>query len=189
MSNLELYKNKGFINLVPAKAVRDLRHIKCENSLMKSLKEQETPALSVLKKEHGEESLIKFVQLWIIDLNVSLNLKRPMSPEQVEECVYYIIDDYYYLTIADFKYFFSGIKKGAYGEMFESLSIAKLLNWLSDYSKKRMSKFEQDSIYSDQEYIDNKKESSKSIGDRSSKSQSIQDIKLQIDLKGESFRK
>jgi hypothetical protein len=152
MANLEIYKKpkgiekysspESFINLSPKAANIDLRHIKTENDILVSVKNSETPSIARIKKHHGEESTISFIALWIADLNISLNIKNTMGVDQIEECAFFILDDYYYLTMADFKLFFTGIKKGKYGKTYESLSMAKILEWLESYVINRTSMFE-----------------------------------------------
>lgn len=80
--------------------------------------------------------------VWITNLNAPLNIKSQMCKNQIEECAFYILDDYHYLKMVDFKLFFSDIKKGEYGQIYESLSISKILGWLKKYVINRSNLFE-----------------------------------------------
>ncbi len=152
MANLEIYKKpkgiekyptpESFINLSPKAANRDLRHIKTEKDILVSVKNSETPSIAKIKKHHGEDSVISFIVIWLMDLNMSMNIKNTMPDDQLEECAFFILEDYYYLTMADFKLFFSGIKKGKYGQTYESLSMSKILEWLESYVISRTVMFE-----------------------------------------------
>lgn len=153
MANLEIYKKpeslakyedpKTFIAMAPRQANRDLRHIKTENDVLLSVQKSETPSIARLKKHHGEDAVIAYICIWLSDLNMSLGVKNPMSDPQNEECAFFILDDYYYLTMADFKLFFTSIKKGKFGKLYESLTMAKILEWLEEYVINRTRLFEQ----------------------------------------------
>jgi len=156
MSKIEIYKRqeslskykepKDFISMSPANATIELRHIKSENDILLSVKNQETPSISTLKKHHGEEKVIAYLFLWILDLNMALGVKNTMSEPQINECAFFIIEDYYYLKIADFKLFFTNIKKGKLGILYESLSTPKILEWLEKYVIERTLMFENSEI-------------------------------------------
>lgn len=160
MSNIEIYKkpeslsryldHKDFISMSPKNANIDLRHIKSENDILISVQNSETPSISNLKKHHGEKKVIAYLGIWIADLNMSLGVKNTMDSTQIEECAFFILDDYYYLTMADFKLFFTSIKKGKYGKMFESIGTHKILGWIDEYTVQRTLLFE------NSEPIDNK---------------------------------
>ena len=60
-----------------------------------------------------------------------------MSPEQIEKTSRFILEDYYYLKIADIYFVFTEAKKGRYGEFYESLDGAKIMSWFDKYVEQR----------------------------------------------------
>lgn len=56
-----------------------------------------------------------------------------------------IMEDYYYLKSTDLALFFTRIIKGEFGEMYESLSLTKIMSWLAIYSEERMNMGAQES--------------------------------------------
>ena len=63
-----------------------------------------------------------------------------MTPEQIDECAYYIVADFYNLNLADINLVFTDAKKGRYGELYESLNMAKILSWFQVYFEQRKEK-------------------------------------------------
>ena len=167
MSNLEIYKKpdsllkyreqKDFISMTPGNATIELRHVKTENDLLVSVQNSETPSIAKLKKHHGEDKAIAYLGIWIADLNVSLGVKNTMDPDRIKECAFFIIDDYYYLTLADFKLFFTSIKRGKYGKMFESIGTPKIMAWLEEYVISRTLLFENSEPIEDKPIRERKK--------------------------------
>ncbi len=97
----------------------------------------EAPLLSSICREYSKEFVIKYIQLWLINLNEFLNISRKMNRLQIEETAEMFYDNYYYLNIADINLFFKQIKQGKY-ELYDCLDGTKLMNWLSDYVNNRM---------------------------------------------------
>lgn len=130
-------KPSDFLRLAPGKAAMELMHVKDQQSLVVSVQNEETPSLVTLKKEAGVEKVIAYIQAWLVNINTSLNVRRPMTADQIIECSIYMLEDYYSATIADIKLFFSEVKKGKYGEFYESFSMTKVLMWFDDFWQNR----------------------------------------------------
>lgn len=90
----------------------------------------------------------------LMQLNEAMNLKRPMSADQVQECAMLIVDEFKNLTIADIQVIFRGAKSGKYGEMYESLSMVKIMGWFRKYFEERCQYFQRRN-QSDHEYKKN----------------------------------
>lgn len=60
-----------------------------------------------------------------------------MNGSQVVQTILMIQEDYWFLTLADFKVFFSKIKKGHYGQVYNRMDGQMILGWLSDYAAER----------------------------------------------------
>lgn len=121
-------------NYSPKKCLRTFRKV---NSIEKSIA-LKLPSLTAYKKIIGEDKLEVVIKLWLVDLNNCLNLRRPMSEDNIDLIAIYILSDYGNLTISDINLVFTRAKTGAYGELYESLNTAKVLLWFSEYSESRM---------------------------------------------------
>ena len=77
------------------------------------------------------------IKTWLIYLNETLNLKRPMTEQQIFLGSDLILSDYYMLRFADLTVLFRNIIKGKYGSLYESLTIDKLLNLFEQYFEER----------------------------------------------------
>lgn len=95
------------------------------------------PTLGEIKRTYGTKQVEAYIKLWLIELNEVLNLKRPMKAHQIDECAMLICQKYNALSIADINLIFKRVKMGEMGELFESLSIHKLMKWFANYFDER----------------------------------------------------
>lgn len=93
--------------------------------------------LSQIKKKFGKESVEAYLAVLILDLNESLNIIRKLTNNQIREIAAYIYDDYYFLNLAELNLFFSRIKKGFYGQLYEGIDIVKIMGFFAQYNKER----------------------------------------------------
>lgn len=89
-------------------------------------------------KAFGKEEVVRQIVKWLIELNEMMDLNKPMTNAQILMCARMIMEDYYYLKSTDLALFFTRIIKGEFGEMFEALSITKIMSWIAIYSDERM---------------------------------------------------
>lgn len=101
--------------------------------------EAKSISLGRLKKIHGEEKLEALIKVYLIDLNESLNLKRSLTERQIDDCAFEIVDQYPNLTVADLYLIMRRAKTGYYGTFYESINMAKIMTWFSDYFSERCS--------------------------------------------------
>ena len=66
-----------------------------------------------------------------------LNLKRPLGEEQIDEIAEEVVAVLHHLTMADIYLIIRRGMRGYYGELYESLSMAKVLSWFFDYFDER----------------------------------------------------
>jgi len=115
--------------------------------------ESKTPSLNLIIRAEGRVKKEALVKLWLINLNELLNVKHPMSEQQIRICASLIVEDYASLKIADLGFFFRKIIKGEYGQFYESISIEKILSFLTQYETDRF-KIIEDQAH--QEHLNNK---------------------------------
>lgn len=124
--------------------MRELREV---NTLQKVLDSgTQTPTLAGLSRTYGEDKTEVYIKIWLVDLQSSLNLKNKMNESQIDECAFFITSEFYMLNLADINFFFSEIKKGKYGVLYESISTDKIMEFLRQYLENRCNVAEENSI-------------------------------------------
>lgn len=91
------------------------------------------PSIAVLRRDYGSEAIADIIMLYLADLRDNVNLKRPLTDNQINNIAYEVVNDYYNLTIADVHLIVKRAKRGEYGELFESLDMPKVMSWFRDY--------------------------------------------------------
>lgn len=86
----------------------------------------------------GSQIMEAHIMLWLVTLNHTLNLNKPLQQGVMQEVAKYIVNDYNNLNIADINIIFKNAKTGLYGEFYESLNMPKILGWFRDYHETRM---------------------------------------------------
>jgi hypothetical protein len=113
------------------------RELKSVTTIQKAVKTK-TPTVSKIAHTFGDLRAEKFIKVWLLDLNKSLDVKNPLSAKQVDDIAFYVVNDYRNISLADLNVIFSDAKKGVYGSMYESLSTDKVLGWILKYNHERL---------------------------------------------------
>lgn len=100
--------------------------------------ETKSPCLANIKNLKGEDFTTSFLVIWLVYLNDILNLKRPMTEDQMELCAIMIIKDYPALKMTDLTFLFKKIIRGDFGGFYESLGIDKILSFFKTYFEERL---------------------------------------------------
>lgn len=116
------------------KVQEDFRKVKTIEQAIKV----KAPSFALLKKKYGKEETDAYIRLWIILLNESINVKRGLTEYQIGECARIILEEFYTLTIVDINIIFKNAILGAFGPLYEALSIDKILSWFNAYYNKRL---------------------------------------------------
>jgi hypothetical protein len=141
MSEIQKYKPGGELatasqfltNFSPGKCLRIFKKADTPALTIKS----GAPTLASIKKEYSEDFSQAYVAVWIVNLNDFINASRKMSPPQIEETAILILQEYYYLNLADINLIFKRIKKGEFGQLYTELDGIKLLSWFEKYTNER----------------------------------------------------
>ena len=96
-----------------------------------------TLSLVDIKKGKGQAFLRSYIALWLIDLNELLNLKNPLSEAQITLCTEQIITDYSFLKLSELSLIFKRIVSGEFGELYERISMPKLMSIFRKYEQER----------------------------------------------------
>lgn len=96
-----------------------------------------TVSLVEIKKGKGQAFLRNYIALWLIELNELLNLKNPLSEAQITLCTEQIITDYPFLKLSELSLIFKRIISGEFGELYERISMPKLMSIFRKYEQER----------------------------------------------------
>ena len=88
--------------------------------------------------EYGRVKVEAYIKLWLVNLNDFLNLKHPMTEEQIDFIAETIAEDFRQTSIGDINIIFKNAKKGVYGEFYERLSAPKVVSWFKKYYEDRV---------------------------------------------------
>jgi hypothetical protein len=116
------------------------RKSEIETILAKSIQEiLKNPGqqLSVIKKEQGEQRIIDYLQIKILQINEFVSVARPMSAENITKTAGMILEDFWYLTVKDIEFIFSEAEKGHYGQLYETLNGQKIYSWFDIHFNSR----------------------------------------------------
>ena len=94
--------------------------------------------LNKMIRENGFLFTEGVLQGWIIYLNEMLNLKKPMTEDQIELSTGLIFEEFGSLKFTDLSLLFKKIISGKFGGFYESLSIDKLLTFFREYFEQRL---------------------------------------------------
>lgn len=98
-----------------------------------------TVSLVEIKKGKGQAFLRSYIALWLIELNELLNLNNPLTETQIELCAEQIMADYSFLKISELSLIFKRIVSGECGELYERISMPKIMNIFRQYDQERTS--------------------------------------------------
>lgn len=98
---------------------------------------RQTLSLVQIKKGKGEQFLRSYISMWLIYLNEVLNLNNPLTEAQIELCTEQIMADYHHLKISELSLIFKRIVSGECGELYERISMPKIMNIFRQYDQER----------------------------------------------------
>ena len=98
---------------------------------------RQTLSLVQIKKGQGEVFLRSYISMWLIYLNEVLNLNNPLTEAQIELCAEQIMADYHHLKISELSLIFKRIVSGECGELYERISMPKIMNIFRQYDQER----------------------------------------------------
>ena len=106
-------------------------------AIEEAIDDKTTGTLNSVKREAGTNTIEAILIGWMIHLNQLLDLKRPMTEQQIEYATHMILADYGSLKFADLTVLFNQIIKGQHGSFYESLGIDKIMKIFQTYFDQR----------------------------------------------------
>lgn len=104
--------------------------------LQQAVKEKIARLVEV-QEAYGADTVLTYIHSWILQLNLFLNRKEPMSDAQIEETSLLFFQKGKQLNLAELTFFFSSVKMGEYGEIAGYLDGPKILSYLGQFLTKR----------------------------------------------------
>lgn len=99
--------------------------------------EAQTPTIGNLKRTYGNENTMHLIAQHLTVFSLSLDIKRNLSEHNILECSMLIATEYPALTVADLNLIFRKAKLGDYGELYESLTVPRVMGWFRKYFDER----------------------------------------------------
>ena len=129
-----IIKIESLMNFEPSVLSRELATVRTmSDALAVASDRTKYPSLSVMRRDCGERKVVALLSLYINDLRVNINIKRPLRDDQIEPIAREIVSEFYALTIADIHVVFRQAKTGQYGEFYDSLDMPKVMGWFRQY--------------------------------------------------------
>lgn len=98
---------------------------------------KDSHSIGKIQREQSKNFTEGLLLYWLIYLNEILNLKNPMSEEQMKLASQLICEEFYMLKMSELTLLFKRIISGQYGEFYERLSIDKVLTFFRKYLEER----------------------------------------------------
>ena len=131
----ETSKGKLLKKYNPHSLILDLS--KSIKTIEDAIDDKTTGTLNSVQREAGANTIEAILIGWLIHLNQLLDLKRPMTEQQIEYAALMIVQDYGTLKFSDLSLLFNQIIKGQHGSFYESLGIDKIMKIFQDYFDQR----------------------------------------------------
>jgi hypothetical protein len=137
-SNLTPSQSKALTNYLPENFLPKIKAI----TTVRQALEQRTSSLAKIKRNVGTVRTEALIKVYLVRINELLDFKKPLSEDSINEIAFILVTDYYMLSMTDIVFVLQQALKGKYGELFESLSIPKVIKWFETYFNERCNEAE-----------------------------------------------
>lgn len=104
------------------------------------------PTVRRVARELGTAGMVSAVKAQMVELNLVLNLARPMNDGMIIATAPLIVDhlleDDCDITLADLRIIFDRAKKGTYGSFYGGIGSADIIAWIDGYIAEKCSEYE-----------------------------------------------
>ena len=98
---------------------------------------KDSHSIGKIQREQSKNFTEGLLLYWLIYLNEILNLKNPMSEEQMKLASQLICEEFYMLKMSELTLLFKRIISGQYGKFYERLDIPTILTCFREYLEER----------------------------------------------------
>lgn len=99
--------------------------------------ENKTSSISKIKKSIGVVRTEALLKVYLVRTNELLGVSKPLSEEAIDEIASILLTEYYMLSMTDIAFVLQQAVRGRYGELYESLTIPKVIKWFRTYFDER----------------------------------------------------
>lgn len=111
-------------------------------------------ALSGMRAHYGETKTVASLILVIDQFAKFFNVGKPMNSQQISECAFNIMYEFYFLKLEDLNLFFTRFKTGYYGQLYDRLDGAIIMFKLREYVNERIEVAERLSLEKHKEILE-----------------------------------
>lgn len=150
-----------------------------KSNSLKSAVEKKTPSLALHRKYWTATHTAVLVIWSIVHYTRKFSVGKGMDDESAELLAEFILDDYYFMTLADIKAAFSMAIKGEFGKIYDRVDAQVVLGWFKEYSERKMNYVEDKRIIEHSKEKHNKKQAKMQIPE------SLVNLKKELESKWE----
>jgi len=112
------------------------------NTLSKAV-ESDNNSIAVYRKQSSPEFIEGMIEVYLHDLNKSLNVHEKLDGDQVEEIAQEIATIHYHMSLVEIHFVLKNAKRGKYGKINYALNMPTVLDWFDKYAEDRVQYFMQ----------------------------------------------
>lgn len=135
----EVLKEQGVFDMAKANAslmALDVRQVKCPANIEAAMS-ADAPTLATVKKYQGAGMAVEAVEMIIAEAATLLNIGKNLQPHQINYLACEILQEYYWLNLADIRLIMKQGIAGKYGQIYDRLDVQVALDWLAQYVEAR----------------------------------------------------
>ena len=150
-------------------------------------------SISVYRKQSSSEFIEGMIELYLHDLNASINVHEKLNENQIEEIAQEIATFYFHMSLVEIHFVIKEAKRGKYGRINYALNMPEVLSWFDKYAEQRCEYFMQrktseeienkqnaESQIFPKEIIPTMVDAIKSMGEKMDKAKNLKDAEFQI---------
>lgn len=137
---LQLSKAEFLKNFSPVKC---LKQFQSDNAPLTCANHTDLPSIVDIKLQYGDDYLIGYLKLWIINCFEYFGVKPP-DGDRLEEAVLLCTENRQYLNLSDINLIFGNIKR-----KYMDISLQKIRKAFEDYADERAAAFYDNQLHSD----------------------------------------
>ena len=110
------------------------------NSLKKAIEVKEN-SVAYYRKQSSSEFIEGMIEIYLHDLNNSINVHQPLTEDQIEEIAVDIVTMHWQMSLVEIHLVLKKAKRGQYGVIKVALVMSDVLGWFDKYAEERCNFF------------------------------------------------
>lgn len=133
------------------------------------IRESGAVTIATIRKERGVDQAERLILQFLLKLSFELNLQNKVSEESLSSTAEDLYEISYYLNVEELAYFFSLLRKGRFGSMYENLNSEKVCQAMDQFLSDR-------AIYHQKKEQNRTKELNRDLAPRHDKSMKFREM-------------